>query len=311
MSFTDELKNLLKEKNLGEKSISLYLSNLKKLNNGDEFTNLNFLKKIINVKTFLEKFKPSTRKSYYGMLISVLGLYPTNKALTKLKQEYYTLFKSENDELKKTVGEKTETQASNWIDWPDVMKIWDEKHREILEMTIPPKKKGVVKTLTESEYSKLLNFMVLSLYTLTPPRRNEDYVKMVISSASDDKTKNYLDLEGKRFIFNSFKTSKQYPEQKIAIPDELMAVIGIYLRYYPKQPVENGIPFLVFHDGSPLEKINVITRILNKIFGKNVGVSMLRHSYLTDKYKEVNAEKAKDSISMGHSLNQQTDYVLE
>jgi integrase len=90
-----------------------------------------------------------------------------------------------------------------------------------------------------------------------------------------------------------------------------MTVIKMYLRYYPNKPIENGSPFLVFSDGSPLEKINVITRILNKIFGKNVGVSMLRHSYLTDKYKEVNAEKAKDAEAMSHSINQQTDYVLE
>jgi integrase len=308
MSFTDELKNLLKEKNVSEKSISVYITNLKKLNKGDDFANLNFLKKIVGVKEFLEKFKPSTRKSYYGMIVSVLGLYPK---LSKLKQEYYTLFKAENDEMKKTVGVKTETQKDNWVEWSDVEKLWNEKHQEILAMTIPPKKKGVVKTLTETEYSKLLNFMVLSLYTLTPPRRNEDYLRMIIAPEGEDKSKNYLDLAGKQFIFKSFKTSRQYPDQKIDIPDNLMTVIKMYLRYYPKQPVVDGSPFLVFYDGSPLDKVNVITRILNKVFGKKIGVSMLRHSYLTDKYADINKEKAKDATEMGHSLNQQTDYVLE
>lgn len=308
MSFTDGLKNLLKEKNVGESSISLYISNLTKLNKGDDFANLNFLKKVDNVKEYLSKFKPSTKKSYYGMLVSVLGLYPK---LAKLKQQYYELFKAENDEMKKTVGEKTETQKDNWIEWGDVEKIWNEKHQEILAISIPPKKKGLVKILTDTEYTKLLNFMVLSLYTLTPPRRNEDFLKMVVGAEGEDKSKNYLDLEGNQFIFNSFKTSKQYPEQKISIPDNLMTVIKMYLRFYPKQPVVDGSPFLVFSDGSPLNTINVITRILNKIFGKKVGVSMLRHSYLTHKYKDVNAEKAKDAEAMGHSLGQQTDYVLQ
>jgi integrase len=214
--------------------------------------------------------------------------------------------------MKKTVGVKTETQKDNWVEWSDVEKLWNEKHQEILAMTIPPKKKGgLVKLLTETEYSKLLNFMVLSLYTLTPPRRNEDYLRMIIAPEGDDKAKNYLDFSGKQFIFNSFKTSKQYPEQKIPIPDNLMTVIKMYLRFYPKQPVVDGSPFLVFSDGSPLDKVNVTTRILNKVFGKKIGVSMLRHSYLTDKYKDVNAEKAKDAEAMGHSLSQQTDYVLE
>jgi len=309
MSFTDGLKNLLKDKNIGESSISLYISNLTKLNKGDDFANLNFLKKVDNVKEYLSKFKPSTKKSYYGMLVSVLGLYPK---LAKLKQQYYDLFKAENDEMKKTVGEKTETQKDNWVEWGDVEKIWNEKHQEILAMTIPPKKKGtVIKPLNDTEYTKLLNFMVLSLYTLTPPRRNEDFLKMVVGAEGGDKTRNYLDLEGKQFVFNSFKTSKQYPEQKIPIPEELMAVIKMYLRFYPKQPVVDGSPFLVFSDGSPLNTINVITRILNKIFGKKVGVSMLRHSYLTHKYADINKEKAKDAEAMGHSLGQQTDYVLE
>jgi len=307
MSFTDELKNLLKAKNVSEKSIAVYITNLKKLNKGDDFNNLNFLKKVDNIKLILEKFKPSTKKSYYGMIVSVLGLYPK---LSKLKQEYYTLFKAENDEMKKTVGEKTETQKDNWIDWSDVERLWNEKHQEILSITIPPKKKGVVKTLTETEYTRLLNFMVLSLYVKTPPRRNEDYLRMIIAPEGEDKSKNYLDLAGKQFVFKSFKTSKQYPDQKIPIPEELLAVIKLYLRYYPIQPVVDGSPFLVFYDGTPLEKVNVITRILNKIFGKKIGVSMLRHSYLTDKYKDVNAEKAKDAIEMGHSLGQQTDYVL-
>jgi len=320
MNFTDNIMEDLKKKGLTDKSISLYIKNLKNINGKEDFSNFNFLKKVDDVNAFLHKFKPSTRKSYMGCILSVLGMYPTNKVLTNLKNKYFILFNDENAKLKESVNEKTETQKENWIDWEDVLNIWKEKHKEILAITIPPKKKGsAVKPLTDAEYTKLLNFVVLSLYVLTPPRRNEDYLKMVISPEGEDLTKNYLDLEGEgvsplkpregMFIFNAFKTSGKYPKQKIPIPPELMTIIRLYLRYYPKQPIENGSNFLVFSDGSPLEKINVITRILNKMFKKNVGVSMLRHSYLTHKYGEINAEKEKDAMEMGHSLATQNDYV--
>jgi hypothetical protein len=89
-----------------------------------------------------------------------------------------------------------------------------------------------------------------------------------------------------------------------------MDVIQLYLKYYPSQPIKTGDKFLVFSNGAPLESINIITRILNKVFGKNVGCSMLRHSYLTSKYGSVNAEKEKDAIDMGHSVAMQSAYVL-
>ena len=46
----------------------------------------------------------------------------------------------------------------------------------------------------------------------------------------------------------------------------------------------SNIPFLVYNDGKEFNKINSITRILNKIFDKKIGSSMLRHIFLTDKY---------------------------
>jgi len=314
-SFVSKLADDLRTKGLSESSITLYIRNLKAINGGEDFANLNFLKKVDDVTAFLAGFKPSTRKSYIGCIISVLGLYPTNKPLTNLKNKYYTLFKEASETLNKTAGERSETQKANWIDWADVEKVWEEKRAEIGDIMARPVKKGkkvVQFTITDAEYTKLLNFMVLSLYVKTAPRRNEDYTRMYIStdgSGVEDTTKNWLDVENKQFIFNQFKTSKKYPSQKIDIPAELMDVIQLYLKYYPKT-VETGDKFLVFANGSPLESINIITRILNKVFGKNVGCSMLRHSYLTSKYGSVNAEKEKDAENMGHSVAMQSQYVL-
>ena len=43
--------------------------------------------------------------------------------------------------------------------------------------------------------------------------------------------------------------------------------------------------------------------------GKPFGSSILRHSYLSHKYKEVSQEKEKDAELMMHSIATQEDYV--
>ena len=68
---------------------------------------------------------------------------------------------------------------------------------------------------------------------------------------------------------------------------------------------------LVNNDGSPLPSVNSITRLLNRAFGKNIGSSMLRHIYLTSKYKDVNKEMAKDANAMAHSSAEQKNYILQ
>jgi hypothetical protein len=66
----------------------------------------------------------------------------------------------------------------------------------------------------------------------------------------------------------------------------------------------------VGYDGKALTAVNVITRLLNKTFGKKVGSSMLRHIYLTDKYKNVLEEQKKDAEDMGHSTGEQKEYIV-
>ena len=67
--------------------------------------------------------------------------------------------------------------------------------------------------------------MVLSLYTLHPPRRNIDYSLMKISNNMNDDMFNYLDMDKKQFIFNNYKTQHTYRSVVDPIENELMKVI--------------------------------------------------------------------------------------
>jgi hypothetical protein len=50
---------------------------------------------------------------------------------------------------------------------------------------------------------------------------------------------------------------------------------------------------------------------LNKIFGKKVSCNILRHSFLTEKYKDIPAIKQMQETAndMGHSINEALMYV--
>jgi hypothetical protein len=71
------------------------------------------------------------------------------------------------------------------------------------------------------------------------------------------------------------------------------------LRHKPKTDT-----FLCNCEGNPLPHVNSITLILNKIFGKKIGVSMLRNIFLSEKYEKLQpllAELAKDTDAMATS----------
>ena len=56
-------------------------------------------------------------------------------------------------------------------------------------------------------------------------------------------------------------------------------------------------------DGEPINKSGDITKILNKIFGRNIGSSVLRNIYLTSKHGVMMQELKGDTSDMGTSVD--------
>jgi integrase len=121
---------------------------------------------------------------------------------------------------------------------------------------------------------------------------------------------NYYDMKGRRFIFNQYKTAKRYGQQIEDLPSELVDALNLYVKFHPLRK-QASFPLLVNYMGEELHPVNGITRALNKIFGKNLGSSMLRHIFLTEKYGGSKVdEKEEDARKMAHSVAvQQAIYV--
>jgi integrase len=308
MSFTDALINSLKEKAqkrnkpIGDSSIKLYIRNLEKLNGNKPLKSLVFLKNVDNVNKQLEAYKPNTQRSY---LISIVSSLATEPKLKKLYDTYFKMMIDLAGEIRSVPTEEmNEQQKKNWIDWDEVIKVFND---------LKAQTEGLPKKIkTEEQYNTLLHYVVLSLYVLVPPRRNVDYMKMVIckNENTNDETVNILDLNKKQFIFNIYKTAKNHGKTIIDIPNELMEVIDLYIKHHKMAKGKKFcIPFLVDYNDKPLTNINAITYIINKIFKKKIGSSMLRHIYLTGKYGDELKERKKDANMMSHSVEMATDYI--
>jgi len=310
--FKRGIEDKMREKKLSESSIKLYLRNLEKLNDDLPLKNTAFLKDPEAILAKLSNYKENTKRGYLISICATLNLDKSTKPKQKLYDQYFKLMVDKNKELKEQEGkhELSETQKENWIDWKEV----ETKFTELKEKV---DKFGTAKELNEHNYNTLLSYVILALYYYKQPRRNLDYQKMTVIKADDPALPtdtNYLAYDAKQFVFNTYKTSKKSGQQKEDIPEPLMAIINLYLKFHPlikgKKPTKtSAVPFLVYYSGKPLDKVNSITRILNKVFGKSVGSSMLRHIWLTHKYGNTIQEQQKDAEAMGHSVAQQQDYV--
>jgi hypothetical protein len=292
---------LMKEREISESSASQYIKSLYSLNNQRSFTNLTWLKNKSSILARLGEFALNTQKSILGCIVSVLSLYKSSSSYKKIYTYWYNEMQSKRN-IGPDTSVKSEKQEENWLDWDVVL-----SHRNRLAEECTNYEK--LKDLTPGQYENLLHFLVISLFTDIPPRRNQDYQFMMVVkklNGKEDRQLNYLCLDSKQFVFNKYKTAKTHGQQVFDIPDTLMDVINLYLKFNPLNR-SKSFYFLVQYNGTPILVVNGVTRILNKIFGKNVGASMLRHIYLSNKYNI--DEMEDDAEAMAHGLNMQRDYL--
>jgi hypothetical protein len=296
-----------KKPGLAESSAISYIKNLYNLNDKKPFKSLAFLKNTEAIDEKLRGYADNTKKTLLGIIVGTIAVknIRSKKALDHYRRQLDGNAKALREVENTNV--KSEKQERNWINSDDIHKMKEERWKALNE------KIGNKAKITPGVYDELLNALLVSLYTDTTPRRNQDYMKMVIVKKWNEKTMpndvNYLDLAGDRFIFNVYKTARKYGQHIVPVSEPLHAVLIKYLKYHPDKGGKwlNTPHFLVGVDGKPLTAINAITRRLNKYFGKNVGSSMLRHIYLSGKY---NIEEMKqDAIDMGHSVEQQKAYM--
>ena len=220
---------------------------------------LEFLKDSQRVIDWIEssKYALNSRKAIY---IAIVG---TLKAQEGYDVEPYRL---QMDKANKKVAEDYENQTlskieeTKYLPWSDILNAV-EKARLAVED---------VWTLQE--------YILLALYTLQAPARL-DYGEMKIVKVEPEKpVGNYLVWCKKPyFYFSEYKTFKVYGVMKIQLSPALVDVLKEWLHYPTQYLLED-------RSGNPLGAVasgQLIISTFQKHCNKKIGVSVLRHSYIS------------------------------
>ncbi len=301
--FMIDLHNrLITTNGLAKGSADLYITKLKKLNGNKVFNSFAFLKNTKDITELLNSYEnDNTKKSYIASIVSVLN-YADMKQYKGVNMYYKDLLaQAKKDFEMKPKNEKTEKQEANWMDWDEIKAKWEELHKRVNDM--PPEEiEGSIKS--RKIYQA---YVLLSLYVKSAPRRNQDYFMMRLDADNNMmKDFNYYRPNKKQFIFNVYKTAKTYNQDTMDVNETLQKILVKYIKDFKLEDED----YLLYPDDKQRKSSSIITKDLNKIFGKNVGSSMLRHAYITSELAPKIKELKDIAEDMGHSTNQQADYVL-
>jgi hypothetical protein len=205
------------------------------------------------------------------------------KKLIKLFNDYSKIMDEYNINLK---DQTTITEGTQVLTPEEIENVYKEVKEKALNK--------------KSSKQQQQDYLILSLYTLTPPRRNKDYIYMkVIKNYDDELSYEYNYYDGSKFYFNNYKTNKKYKQPIVDVPNELQTIINNYI----KDQKINDNDFLLTNGNNEdlTTHTNIMTNILNRIFKSKVGSSMLRRSFLTNKYGNTNEQLKADTANMGTS----------
>jgi hypothetical protein len=285
----ETVKDLFKKKrpDLSNSSLTTYDSLLKNLHNnifGSKIIEMNNLKQVDLILEYLDDKIPNTRNTILAALYVLTEIPIYRDAMMKQIMD----IKAETEKQ-----EQNEKQIENSISQEELKDIYNKlkKRSQIL-----------YKTGNTDYLMDIQDFIIVSLYYLIPPRRLLDYTEFKIRNINKN-TDNYMDKNN--FVFNNYKTSKTYGKQVVLIPVALKNIIKKWITINPTE-------YLLFDNKK--NKLNSTTMIykLNKIFGKNISVNSLRHSYLSNKFQDTiktNKEISNDMSLMGSSIKQQKTYI--
>ena len=306
--YEDDLRTKLSASRLPV-TVGQYIQRLRTLNDNAPLTSMKFLMDYDTMSKKIDSMDKAftTKTSYYTAICAVLSMYPK---YSKLYKKYVEKTVNNSREIKKELdtNEKTEKQKESIVPLNDIIKIRDGLKKEFDDAS----------EIDGKVWDRYMGYVLLCLYTMTPPRRNRDYSEMWFCFHEPkviDKKKNYYIADKHKFIFNNYKTASVYGEQVLDVPADLAKVLNEYIDMY-QSVVEgndykkhNEFPLLVHFNGARIHEINGITRLLNKVLGKKIGSSALRHIYLTDKFApELEAMKST-ATAMAHDLGTQREYI--
>ncbi len=155
----------------------------------------------------------------------------------------------------------------------------------------------------------IISKLLLAIYTFIPPVRADYYATQIIKGGEVPETDNYIILKNDEaeLVIRKYKTSRKHGEiRHPKLPDELYKIIKKSLEDYPRKYLfeQKGKPF------TPNGFCKWSSSILEKVFGVELTLTMIRHIYISslDLSKMTVEEKKNIGKLMGHTIGVQAEY---
>lgn len=291
---------------LGANTVKTYMASLRKIQqicNCDAQTIEGLIK---NAKVIIDSLgdvqTPMVRKSKLSVIIAILDdkhNEHSEELANALKEYRKAMTEDANKVNKREISQElSDKQKDNLISQAEVIKVYNDLKTEASHLL----KKQM---LTRAQFDTLQKFVLLSMYVMIPPRRSQDYASFKIRNFDEtaDSVDNYMVNYNKNkkkgnatFVFNTYKNSKRLGRQMVDnIPKPLEKLIDQWKLFNKSDYL------LINNQGNPVGQSRIAV-LLNEIFGgKNISSSMLRHIYLSDKFKDVNLKELEDTA---HDMGQ-------
>jgi hypothetical protein len=251
------------------------------------------MKNFDNDKCILESLKDvpyNKRKT----VLAALSVLTDNKNYNKIMMEDIHSYKE--NEMKQ---EKSPQQKEGMISVEEIKEIYDQLEHNAKQVL----KKN---NLSFNDINSVMQWVIVALTAglFQAPRRSIDFGNMKFRSFDAEKD-NYVDVKNSKFVFQNYKTQKTYGRQETEITKPVKAILNKWFKVIP-----DGCDYILFDNKFKPLTSPQMTHRLNEIFGKKISTSMLRHIYLTDKFKGIDlTELQKTASEMGNSPMQALMYV--
>ena len=291
----------LSRPNIKDITIKNYVNYLNRLSKDvvkEPLTNLNFLKDVVKVQLFLDAMSFNSRRSTITAVVVALKATMDPHGVLKI---YDALLMKAKGEYSKLLGTKHKSDATmqKWTTMKKLLKIQKSWRTKVMDNHIPDKE-----GLTTKNHAILQNYLIASLYTLIPPRRNIYGVVKLIKTTDFKKLRgselkdNFLVFSNSfRIIFFHFGDQKSETEAVLHArqkpPKKLRDVIELYLRF------NHGREYLLVNNRGGMLGQDGLGRTLLKLFG--IGSTMIRKIYISEHTKDAHNVIESLASKMGHS----------
>ena len=315
MKWIQNIKN--SDRNLSEVSINKYITDyniLSKGYNGKIVNTLTWLKNSEKVMEFINI--NGNKKNRLTSILTILSPAGKDKPKPRYKAAY-NIYKKElfefNLAYKNNANNKNIKEEKNWITFDEILKFRAELEKPFLDFRDSD--------ITHKKQKDLQRLLILSLYTLLPPRRLEYALTKVISynvfkryekknpALIDNNV--YLVIKSKNKKFFSYghlivKSKNSNINTQVEVPPKLNYILNIHLDYHHEQ-------YLLFQFNRVHEPMSMVSlckalsSLFVKKFNKKISCNMLRKIYITNKTISIK----KLAQDMNHTVSVQQNIYLK